>query len=129
MVESSDLTNLLLSLLSAIPMVLVDLGGIVYALSYWNRHPRVSLLVVLALVLALANLVVGNAIMAVLPRWLIERGGDGRDMRSVFTVVGFFRSMLSAVSGILLLAAAFGWRDFQSFAWKKTGPGEFEIDG
>jgi hypothetical protein len=110
---SSALPAIGVAYLTQIPLWLVWLGGLVAAVMTRRRHPKVSLLVVLALL----TLVVGTALFigmnVWLPGYLAARSYGPVDVRLYDIVAGAAHAVSNAVACGLLLAAIFGRRQDQ----------------
>ncbi len=92
--------------LPLLPGALVWLAGAIIAVFTWNRHPRVSLLALLACLLTLFNYVVGNG----LQYWALRGRSGNYDVAWWMSVIGLFRTGLSVASSILILCAVFTGR-------------------
>ena len=100
-------SNLFISL----PLLLVWLGGILLAITYWPRYPRVAVLVVCALALACLSLFVSALTpSALLPVLVQLRGGTVRRLSATLFLAGIVRTLLDAGAWGLLIAAAFAGR-------------------
>jgi hypothetical protein len=102
------------SLLAQAPVTIVLLAGLLIAGYRWKRHPRVSLLVTIALCLML----VGSLGVRLLLVWLgpLELGSAQaahRFERRV-SIVGFLTNLTTAIAISLLVFAAFRSRSAQS---------------
>jgi len=102
--------NILGSLMARLPVYLVWLAGIIAALVFWRRHPRVSLLAISGFLIMLLTSVVGGSITAVLPQWLVDRGVAVRQIGPILFTKAIIESILHAVAMGLLVGAIFGWR-------------------
>jgi hypothetical protein len=99
-------------LLIQLPVLLVWLVGLVLAIVYWKRHPRVSLLALIGL----AGLFIANVLGSLVSLWLpliVEQTGLPGGMQqyalinAIRTIAG---SLISAVFWVLVIAAIFGGR-------------------
>jgi len=91
------------------PILLVWLAGFVVALLRWRRHPTVSLLTVIAIVVYFVAAFSGT----VASQWLfVATRNLGWAVPSwlVTSIAGFVLALLKALAWGLLLAAVFGWR-------------------
>ncbi len=97
-------SNLVISL----PLLVVWIGGILLAIAYWPRYPRVAALVVCALALACLSLFVSAlTTSALLPVLVQLRGGTVRRLESTLLLAGIVRTLLDALAWGLLVAAVF----------------------
>ena len=99
----------LLSYLPALPMYFVWLIGGIVALVRWHRHPRVSLIMLIATALFISSLLLN----VVGFRWVnqaLVRGWSTGDAMYVLTGLRIIVSLLNAAAYTLLLVAVFGWR-------------------
>jgi hypothetical protein len=105
-----NLTSILSVFIVDIPIVLVWLIGIILAIVFWNQHPRVSLLSLIALIGLMILTLVGTFLNVWLPMNLDKSGWTVTQMGIRLGIFGFISSLLSAGFWGLLLAAIFGWR-------------------
>jgi hypothetical protein len=89
------------------PGFLVDVVGIILALVWWRRHPRVSLLTLLAIGLGVSVAIGGSFLLTWLPGHLEQRGWTFAQTGALYPVIGFIRSAIGAVAFALLLSAVF----------------------
>lgn len=102
-----------------LPMLLLALGGIVFAFMRWKLHPRASLMTVVALGIYLVDMVVYTLILYWLPSIVEPMRMSASASRFFYSVVYFIEDMVIAVTLILLVAAA--------FANRKSRPGSKNI--
>jgi len=93
-----------------IPMLLVTLGGIVVAIARWRRHPRVSLMTVLALALYWVEAFVFLCLRYWLPNLVETLKISGSAINVLLVVISLLDDFAFAVVIILLVAAAFSGR-------------------
>jgi len=93
-----------------IPMLLVSLGGIGFAIARWKRHPRVSLMTVLALVLYWVEAFVFLCIRYWLPNLVETMRLSGTAINVLLVVISVLDDFAFGVIIILLVAAAFSGR-------------------
>jgi hypothetical protein len=93
-----------------LPMLLLALGGIVFAFMRWKLHPRASLMTVVALGIYLVDLVVYTLILYWLPSIVEPMRMSTSGSRFFYSVVYFIEDIVFAVTIILLVAAAFANR-------------------
>jgi hypothetical protein len=98
------------SLLIQLPLYITWLVGIVLALVWWKRHPRVSLLAVIGLTAMLILTVLTSIANLWLPFW-IENFGTGRmGISVIFLIMNILEGILMAGIWIVVLAAIFNGR-------------------
>jgi hypothetical protein len=93
-----------------LPLLLVWLSTGVLALVFWQRQPRVCLLILLAAGLQLFQAFLG----LFLEEWLLDlearRDWDPDVTDGYLLLLDVFRSLLNAAGWVLMLIAALGWR-------------------
>jgi hypothetical protein len=92
------------------PILLVWLAGFILAAVHWRKHPRVSLLTVIALAIFLIEGLVDTYLNLWLPLMLSERGMAAVQMGQFFTAKGIVTSIIGAVAWGLVVAAIFSGR-------------------
>jgi Protein of unknown function (DUF1559) len=94
---------------AGLPSLLAYLVGLVLAVAYWRRHPRVSLLILILCVVCIARWV-GQPFAY---RWLFQRlQAESQSVRDMyFLALDYGTAVLAALLFGLLLLAGFGWRD------------------
>lgn len=90
-----------------LPMLLLALGGIVFAFMRWKLHPRASLMTVVALGIYLVDMVVYTLILYWLPSLVEPMRMSPSASRFFYSVVYFIEDIVFAVTILLLVAAAF----------------------
>lgn len=93
-----------------LPMLLLALGGIVFAIIRWKSYPRASLMTVVALAIYLVDMVVYTMILYWLPNLVEPMRMSASASRFFYSVVYFIEDIVMAVTIILLVAAAFADR-------------------
>jgi MFS family permease len=107
------------------PGFVVDLVGVILALVRWRRHPRVSLLTLLAIGLFVSVAVGGSFLFAWLPDHLKQRGWKFEEIMVLYPVMALIRNALFAVGYALLLVAIFAGRSSKDRLQKpSTGAGD-----
>ncbi len=94
-------------ILVQLPLYLVWLVGIILAIAFWRRHPRVSLLTIIALVLFLLEGISGLAFTLATP--FLVRGAIANYM-ALNGILSVVQGIVSLIAWIILLVALFGWR-------------------
>lgn len=90
-----------------LPMLLLALAGIVFAIMRWKSHRRASLMTVVALGIYLVDMVVYTIILYLLPSIVEPMQMSASASRFFYSVVYFIEDIVMAVTIILLVAAAF----------------------
>ena len=93
-----------------IPLLVVWIGGLVWAIRTWSRHPRVSLLVVVGLAIQIVDTLGASALNGTMPFLMEHYGSSIQEMGVFYTVIGIGRSLASTAAWALILVAMFGWR-------------------
>ncbi|HEY5839120.1 MAG TPA: hypothetical protein VIT19_08800 [Pyrinomonadaceae bacterium] len=93
-----------------LPMLLLAIGGIVFAFMRWKLHPRASLMTVVALGIYLVDMVVYTLLLYWLPSLVEPMRMSPSASRFFYSVVYFIEDIVFAVTLILLVAAAFANR-------------------
>ena len=99
-----------------LPMLLLALGGIVFAFMRWKLHPRASLMTVVALGIYLVDMVVYTMILYWLPSIVEPMRMSPSASRLFYSVVYFIEDIVFAVTILLLVAAAFANRKARTFS-------------
>ncbi len=94
-----------------LPVLIVWLVGIVFALVRWPRHPRVSLMAMVAILLALVASVGGQWLNVWVPLLLQAWRMNVVTIQGVQAVLAGLMGLVLAASWAVLLLAMFGWRD------------------
>jgi hypothetical protein len=93
-----------------IPMLLVSLSGIVFAIARWKRHPRISLMTVLALALYWVEAFIFLCLRYWLPDLVEAWKLSGSAINVLLVVISLLDDFAFAVVIILLVAAALSGR-------------------
>ena len=103
--------ELLKSFLQQIPSLLTFLGCMIFVIARWKRYPRVSMIVLIALLADLLSQILFTFIYNWVPDWLIGAGPyNAVHARNVFFVLGLIANSVTAVVIGLYLAAIFSNR-------------------
>jgi hypothetical protein len=92
-----------------IPLLLLLLGGIVFAMARWNRHPRVSFLTVLGLGFYLLESTLFTFLIYLMPS-VLPTGGPLAINEIFFTVLYVLDDFAYAAVIIVLVSAVFTQR-------------------
>jgi hypothetical protein len=104
----NDLSSLLFLLLRKSPLLLVLMGGLVFAVVRWKRHPRTSLFASIGIGLYVIEIFVMSIVYYILPSVLV--GMHIFMSNRVFTVIQVVDDFVYGGILILLVAAAFSER-------------------
>ncbi len=97
-------------LLVQAPVILVWLVGLVLSVVFWRRHPRVSLITMIAILGLLTTSILGSLLGMWLPLTFNRSGMPMSQIGMLMGVISIASSLLSAVFWVLLVIAIFGWR-------------------
>ena len=100
----------LTALAAQLPVVMVWIIGLVLALVFWKRNPRVSLLTLIAIMGFIINMLVGTYLSIWLPT-MRDQGWSINQIGTALGLIGFIRSFVGAILWGLVLVAIFGWRE------------------
>jgi hypothetical protein len=103
-------TSTLMAYLFQSPVLLVWLAGMVIAVVTWRRHPRVSLLTVVALVILLVETLIDTFLSMWLAFILSESQMGAAQIGWVTAVVRVVAAVVAAIAWGITLAAIFGGR-------------------
>lgn len=104
--------------LFAVPLIVVWLVGLVFAVSRRRRRPRQSFLLILAFCALILSTLIGSFTPALLLTF-VEAARTG----ALFATVGFLTTLLSLAAWILVLVALFGKQDDPAVAPDATTEG------
>src|SRR5512141_647840 len=96
-------------LLFQLPILLVWLVGLVLAVIYWKRHPRVSLLAIIGIVGLLISTMLGSLASLWMPMICAQNGYPGglQQYALLMPLNTFAGSLLSAAFWVLVIIAIF----------------------
>ncbi len=93
-----------------LPVILVWLVGVCLSLIYWQRHPKVSLLTLGAIVILSVEMFGSTFLNLWLPQRLRSTGWNSSLSALFYQVVGIVEALIRAVAWGFLIAAIFRWR-------------------
>src|SRR5688572_15610574 len=109
--DSTQLFNLFQNYLEQLPTFLALIAGIVFAVTRWKQHPKVAMVVVIALAFLLLVQVVFTTLYVVVPSWVIRSSEGYENIRTVidrvYLVLGLLSNGAAVIGFGLLLAAIF----------------------
>lgn len=100
----------LLKYLNLFPLIFVWLIGLILSIYYWRRHPVVSMLVAISLIILLIERFVRIYLGFWLPYQINQFGLTGAQGTLIGKSINIFESLINAGVWSLLLMALFGWR-------------------
>jgi hypothetical protein len=118
--QESWFWRFLKSLVEMSPWFLVELVGVILALVWWRRHPRVSFLTLLAIGLSVSVAVGGSFLFAWLPDHLRQSGWRSEKTITLFPLLGLIRNTLGAIAFLLILSAIFADRSSKNRLQRQT---------
>ena len=110
----SKLSQYFWALVEQLPSLLAFVGCIIFALTRWKRHPKVSLIVVAGLLLLILHALAFLVIYDVVPPLFINSASSYQETepmrRTISLVLGILYNIGHAVAFLLLLLAVFTQR-------------------
>lgn len=91
-------------------LIITLMGGIAFDVYRWKRHPRISLMAVLALGLYLVDTLAFVIITSLLPRFFFQLHLTAQNISTLSSVFQLLEDFVFATVLILLVAAAFTGR-------------------
>jgi len=101
-----DITQLLRSLLTQLPSLLVLLVCLVIAIARWKRHPKVSLVAGLAFAFLILHTIGVSVVYFWLPR-LLQSSATAESSETLYSWVGHLTNLTFAIGLAILLVAIF----------------------
>lgn len=115
--ETSKFLDLLKALAEQLPSLITMIACIVFALTRRQRHPKVSLVVIIGLSLFILHVVGFSVVYGWVPDWLLKSDTyDAIRARNVYLVLGLINNTFAALLVAVLLAAVFMQRSRDSRA-------------
>ena len=105
------LFDLLKQIVEQLPSLLTMIACMIFAITRWKRHPKVSLLVLIGLALLFIHAIAFIIIYNWVPGLFIQPVYDAAKMRHVYFVLGLLSNGTAAVIFAILLAAIFMRRE------------------
>jgi hypothetical protein len=105
-----NLTQMIFSYLPYYPVYLAWLVGAILALLCYQRHPRVSQVILAATALFILGMLLQGAEVSWFRRQLRAGTWAAVEVPLAVRVAGVVHALLNAVAYALLLVAVFGWR-------------------
>ena len=101
-----DLIQVLRNVLTQLPSLLTLLICLVIAIARWKRHPKVSLVASVALILLISHGLIFSAAYIWIPRWFLGSGGYESNP-TFFSALALITNVLFAIALATLLLAIF----------------------
>jgi len=121
----------LINYLVQVPVLLAWLIGLILSIVFWQRHPRVSLLTLIALAVLFVETLIDTYLSLWLPLGLREQGLTLAQTGRIIATKQVLTSLVSAVAWVLVIAAIFGWRKLPVVAREeqiiRTIPGKEDV--
>lgn len=118
--ESTQLFNLFQNYLEQLPTFLALLAGIVFAVTRRKNHPKVAMVVVIALAFLFLQQVIFTIVYVVVPSWVIRSSEGYENIRTtidrIYLVLGLLSNGAAVIGFGLLLAAIFMRRTAEPIA-------------
>lgn len=102
---ADKLLELFYSVLQQLPSLLAILACTLFAVIRWKRHPRVSLVVIISLVLLVLHILIFAVIYIWVPEAVMRSGWFS--IQTMLTAMGFIYNVALAIPFALLLIAIF----------------------
>jgi len=106
-VRDGFLYYFLMRLVRRLPMLLLCLGGILFAVARWKRHPRVSLMTLSAMLIYLVEAIIFIVFLYWLPNLLEPMRLTPGTESWIYSIIFFFEDFVFALVIVLLVGAAF----------------------
>lgn len=92
-------------------MLLFAFGAIIFSVIRWKRHPRVSLLTIIAFVIYLIDAFVFSILLYFLPTLITPLKMSGSALDWLYFFIFFFADFVYVIVIVLLVSAAFSQRN------------------
>lgn len=99
-----------INLLAQLPMFILYIVGIILAIKHWSDYQKASVLALIGFVTLILQTIIFSVLNISLPQLFMKNGLSASEMGVYFSVFGLFRSVLSAASWGLVVAAVFTQR-------------------
>lgn len=98
-------------LLTQLPLYIVWIVGIVIALVRWSRHPKVSLLLLIGLLVLLVQSLASGLLLPWLQIAMMDRGMGGSRIGMLIGVISVVTALIRTAAWGLILVAVFSGRE------------------
>lgn len=106
-----EASYLLRSLLLRTPTLILFMAGVLFAITFWKRHPKVSLMTLLGLCLWQIQSFTFMFVYYKLPDWLQANNWSYDSRDKVYLALNLTQDLVYSLMLILLVAAAFSQRN------------------
>src|SRR5262249_46554554 len=90
-----------------LPMLIIWVTGLYFAISRSNRHPKVSRLVVIALGIMILNEITSTLFVIFIPVIMIQKGLDNSQLNGYYLLNSVIHTLLYSAAWVMLIAAIF----------------------
>lgn len=101
------LLTVLIQLSYDIPYIIIWLIGLILAVVWWQKHPRLSLLALIIFLLLIVSQIIISIVDAVLPEYMFQAHIGVSQLEIIINVVNL---VFSLPAWALIIWAIFGWR-------------------
>jgi hypothetical protein len=98
------------ALVMQLPVLLVWLIGLILAIVFWKRHPKVSLFTIIGVSGLLLLTLINTYLNLWLPLMMNEGGVSATQIGITMGIKGIVTSVLSAIFWAFIFVAILGWR-------------------
>ena len=112
--DYGSLSYLLSALLAQTPLYLIYLVGIVVAVIYLKKYPKIALYTIASISISLIAGISLTIVQALLPSYLVRQGKDLKSTGYYFFALGIISTLVHVVAFGLLLLAIFSGRSTNS---------------
>ena len=102
-----EISHILMSFAVDIPLYIVFLIGIILAIVTWKRHPRVSMLVCIGIVIDCIAMTVGTGLFAWLPNYWMQSGRTTSELGNIMGIISLCRIIITAGAWGIIITAIF----------------------
>ncbi|MHB8875439.1 MAG: hypothetical protein ACYC8T_17280 [Myxococcaceae bacterium] len=93
-----------------LPMLIAYAVAAVYAVARWEKHPQVSMLVVIAVGVLALDMIAAGLFYAWMPMRLRNAGRGAAEVGVILSTFSAVTAIINAGCWGMLIAAIFGWR-------------------
>lgn len=108
--QTNTLVTMTMYMLSQAPVLIVWLVGLILALKNWSHYPKVSMFASVGFATLILEAFFFSGVTLMLPQFLSQNGSSTSNISFYFSALGIVRSLFSAISWSLIVAAIFTQR-------------------